>query len=101
MTGAPEPTPDPSDDPLGATIARAYAVLADAQADDGHWRFELEADVTIPAEYVLLRHYLGEPIDEALEAKIATYIRRLQSTVHHGWPLYHGGGFNISATIKA
>ena len=24
---------------------------------DGHWCFELEADCTIPAEYVLMRHY--------------------------------------------
>ena len=101
MTGASEPRPDPSRDQIGAAIAKATAVLAGAQQDDGHWRFELEADVTIPAEYVLLRHYLGEPVDDALEAKIAPYIRRLHSPVHHGWPLYHGGGFNISATIKA
>ncbi len=33
--------------------------------------FELEADCTIPAEYVLLRHYLGEPVNTELEAKIA------------------------------
>ena len=36
---------------------------------DGHWVFELEADCTIPAEYVLLRHYLGEPVDAVLEAQ--------------------------------
>ena len=33
---------------------------------------------TIPAEYVLLRHYLGEPVDAVLEAKIANYLRRVQ-----------------------
>ena len=33
--------------------------------------FELEADSTIPSEYILLRHYLAEPVDSALEAKIA------------------------------
>ena len=32
---------------------------------DGHFVFELEADATIPAEYVLMRHYLGEPVDAA------------------------------------
>ena len=36
--------------------------------------FELEADDTIPAEYILLRHHLGEPVDAVLEAKIANYI---------------------------
>ncbi len=41
--------------------------------------FELEADATIPAEYVLLRHYLAEPVDTELEAKIAVYLRRIQA----------------------
>ena len=62
--------------------------------------FELEADATIPAEYVLLRHYLGEPVDAALEAKIAVYLRRIQGA-HGGWPLFHDGDFDISATVKA
>ncbi len=62
--------------------------------------FELEADATIPAEYVLLRHYLGEPVDAALEAKIAVYLRRIQGA-HGGWPLFHDGDFDMSATVKA
>ena len=62
--------------------------------------FELEADATIPAEYVLLRHYLGETPDDALEAKIAAYLRRIQGA-HDGWPLIHGGDFDMSATVKA
>ena len=47
---------------------RLHGAVADQQAD-GHWVFELEADATIPAEYVLLRHYLGEPVDAELEAQ--------------------------------
>jgi squalene-hopene/tetraprenyl-beta-curcumene cyclase len=62
--------------------------------------FELEADATIPAEYVLLRHYLGEPLDAALEAKIAVYLRRIQGT-HGGWPLFQDGDLDVSATVKA
>ena len=46
--------------------------------------FELEADCTIPAEYVLLRHYLGEPVDAALEAKIANYLRRIRAPMAAG-----------------
>ena len=88
-------------DPLDQTVARAAAALAAAQRPDGHWVFELEADATIPAEYVLLRHYLGEPVDAALEAKIAAYLRRIQSASHGGWPLYHDGGFEVSASVKA
>ena len=36
-----------------------------------------------------------------LETKIGTYLRRRQSPEHDGWPLYHDGSFDISATIKA
>ncbi|MBS0255076.1 MAG: squalene--hopene cyclase, partial [Proteobacteria bacterium] len=91
----------PPRDALEATIGRAASRLLAEQQGDGHWVYELEADATIPSEYVLLRHYLGEPVDAALEAKIGTYLRRRQSAEHDGWPLYHDGGFDISATIKA
>ncbi len=80
-------------------IQSATAALLNMQQPDGHWVFELEADVTIPAEYVLLRHYLGEPVDAGLEAKIAAYIRRVQGA-HGGWPLFHDGDFDMSATVK-
>ncbi|WP_068087336.1 squalene--hopene cyclase [Novosphingobium rosa] len=86
---------------LDEGIARGADRLGHEQQGDGHWVYELEADCTIPSEYILLRHYLGEPDDLALEAKIGTYLRRIQSSVHDGWALYHDGGFDISATIKA
>jgi squalene-hopene/tetraprenyl-beta-curcumene cyclase len=85
---------------LEASIASATRALLDYRQLDGHWIFELEADSTIPAEYVLLRHYLGEPVDAALEAKIANYLRRVQGA-HGGWPLVHDGDFDMSASVKA
>src|SRR5712672_2754716 len=85
---------------LGASIASATSALLEYRRPDGHWVFELEADSTIPAEYVLLRHYLGEPVDAVLEAKIANYLRRVQG-VHGGWPLVHDGDFDMSASVKA
>lgn len=91
-------------DPVAAADAcanRAAAALSSVQRDDGHWVFELEADCTIPAEYILLRHYLGEPRDTGLEAKIGVYLRRIQSTSHDGWSLFHGGAFDASASVKA
>ncbi len=84
---------------LEGAVDEARAWLAAQRQADGHWIFELEADATIPAEYVLLNHYLGE-IDDAREAKLAVYLRRIQGT-HGGWPLYHDGDFNMSATVKA
>src|SRR3954452_16932253 len=85
---------------LEASIASATRALLGSRQPDGHWVFELEADSTIPAEYVLLSHYLGEPADTALEAKIANYLRRVQG-VHGGWPLVHDGDFDMSASVKA
>ena len=90
----------PSLDTLARGIDNATAALLALQRDDGHWVFELEADATIPAEYVLLRHYLGEPVDGELEAKIAAYLRRIQGD-HGGWPLFSDGAFDMSATVKA
>ena len=72
--------------------------LVDEQAEDGHWAFELEADATIPAEYILLNHFLGS-IDDQVEAKLAEYLRRTQGS-HGGWPLYYDGDFNMSASVK-
>src|SRR5690348_11790384 len=85
---------------LEASIDKATSALLGCRQMDGHWVFELEADCTIPAEYVLLRHYLAEPVDTALEAKIANYLRRIQGA-HGGWPLVHDGDFDMSASVKA
>ncbi len=83
----------------GAIRAATDAILAQ-QRPDGHWVYELEADATIPAEYVLLVHYLAETPNLELERKIGVYLRRIQGA-HGGWPLYHEGVFDISATVKA
>ncbi len=92
-------------DAVEAMVQRAGAALLKAQKPDGHWVFELEADATIPAEFILLKHYLGEPEDLDLEARIGRYLRRIQSLegqgAHGGWPLFHGGAFDLSATVKA
>src|SRR6202051_3476001 len=88
------------DDTLTRSIESATQALLAVQRPDGHWVFELEADATIPAEYVLMRHYLGEPVDAELEAKIATYPRRRQGE-HDGWPLVQDGDFDMSASVKA
>src|SRR5580698_6115899 len=89
-----------SSDRLEASIASATQALLGYRQADGHWVFELEADCTIPSEYVLLAHYLAEEPDTALEAKIANYLRRIQGA-HGGWPLVHDGEFDMSASVKA
>ena len=85
---------------LDAGISAATNSLMMFRQSDGHWVFELEADATIPAEYVLLRHYLAEPVDAELERKIGNYLKRIQGE-HGGWPLVHDGAFDMSASVKA
>ena len=85
---------------LETSIDDATRAMLGYQRPDGHWVFELEADGTIPSEYVLLCHYLGEPVDTELEAKVAKYLRRTQGA-HGGWPLVREGDFDMSASVKA
>ncbi len=84
---------------LTQAVTRAAEALAGLQHQDGHWVFELEADATIPAEFVLLQHFLGE-IDTSLERPIIRYLTGIQSA-DGGWPLFHGGKSDVSATVKA
>jgi len=84
---------------LERAIDGARDALIALQAQAGYWLFELEADCTIPAEYIMMMHFLGE-IDAALERKLAVYLRERQDA-SGGWPLYHGGAFNLSCSIKA
>src|ERR1700730_15841881 len=86
-------------DQLDPAISNATRALLDLQRSDGHWAFELEADATTPSEYILLQHYLGE-IDAAEEQRIACYLRAIQGK-HGGWPLFHDGDVDLSATVKA
>ncbi len=84
---------------LDAVIDDAGAHLRGLQRADGHWLFELEADTTISSEYIMLEHFLGL-IDDEIEAKIAAYLRDRQGD-HGGWPLFHDGDLDLSATVKA
>src|ERR1700685_1523692 len=84
---------------LDRSIAAARDALIAVQHAQGYWLFELEADCTISAEYILMMHFLGK-IDASLEAKIAVYLRAHQAE-HGGWPLYNGGDFDLSCTVKA
>src|SRR5579885_1216522 len=82
-----------------AAVRRARSALIAQQHADGHWVYELEADCTIPAEYILMNPFMDE-VDEVLERKIAHFLRDRQAE-HGGWPLYHGGDFDLSCSVKA
>ena len=84
----------------GYTASDAAGHVLALQQADGHIVFELEADSTIPSEYIFLNHFLGDREPE-IESRLAAHIRSLQCERHGGWPLFYDGGFNISASVKA
>ena len=83
---------------LQQAIAAAREALLGLQHADGYWSFELEADCTIPAEYILMMHFMDD-IDEVLQAKLAVFLRAHQAA-HGGWSLYLGGEFDMSCSVK-
>lgn len=84
---------------LEAAIERAQRALLAMQHPDGYWSFELEADCTIPAEYIIMMHFMDE-IDDSLQSKLARYIRSHQNA-DNGWSLYPGGDLDISCSVKS
>lgn len=80
--------------------AESAAGLLALQKPDGHFVFELEADATVPSEYIFLNHFLGA-LEPDLEAELGAYLRSIQSQRHGGWPLFFDGDLNISASVKA
>ena len=80
-------------------VDEARRGLLTMQAPDGHFVFPLEADATIPAECILLEHFLDD-IDGDMQRRLANYLRRTQGS-HGGWSLFQGGDIDLSATVKA
>src|SRR6202789_3512928 len=83
----PHPLRGAPDSPLDRAIVDARDALVAHQHAEGYWLFELEADCTIPAEYIMMMHFLDE-IDVALETKLCRHLRAAQAD-HGGWAPHH------------
>ncbi len=81
-------------------LSRALAALRERQRDDGHWLFDLEADATITAEYIMLEHFVGR-LTPRRQVAMARHLRRKETADGGGWPLFEGGEFDLSASVKA
>jgi squalene-hopene/tetraprenyl-beta-curcumene cyclase len=90
---------DPIARGLDTAITRAVDSLVPLQQDDGHWVFELEADASMPATFILLQHYLGT-IEIDIQQRLASYLRQTQG-VDGGWPLFFGGRLDLSTSVMA
>ena len=92
------------------SIRRAQDYLISQLNLEGFWWAELEANVTLTAEYVMLHKILmhADPQNrlsngrdrEAQIQQMARYLLREQRS-HGGWELYYGDGGEISTTIEA
>ena len=85
---------------LNESVRRTRDRFLNIQSEEGYWVFDLEADATIPSEYILLQRFLGREIEEDLKTRFANYLRNRQLE-SGAWPLYYEGEGNISASIKA
>jgi squalene-hopene/tetraprenyl-beta-curcumene cyclase len=82
-----------------STLRRATDYLLSLQHPDGWWKAELETNVTMDAEDLMLRHYLGIS-DPAVTEPAVRWIRSNQSG-DGTWSTFHAGPPDLSTTIEA
>jgi squalene-hopene/tetraprenyl-beta-curcumene cyclase len=81
------------------TLERARERLLALQDERGWWRGELQTNVTMDAEDMLLREFLG--IRKADETERTAAWIRSQQRADGTWANFHGGPGDISTTIEA
>jgi squalene-hopene/tetraprenyl-beta-curcumene cyclase len=80
-------------------LDRAVDHLYGLQQDDGHWRGLLETNVTMDAEDLMMRQFLGVRTDEDTAAA-ARWIRS-QQRADGSWANFRGGPADPSTTAEA
>jgi squalene-hopene/tetraprenyl-beta-curcumene cyclase len=86
-------------DEVSVAVERAQAHLLSRQDDAGWWKGELRTNVTMDAEDLLLRQFLGILRDAEL-AEAARWIRS-QQRPDGTWANFEGGPGDLSTTIEA
>ncbi len=81
------------------TLEAARDHLLGLQTPDGWWKAELETNVTMDAEDLLLRQFLGIRTDRDT-AEAAVWIRSQQRD-DGTWANFHGGPPDLSTTLEA
>jgi squalene-hopene/tetraprenyl-beta-curcumene cyclase len=98
MTSTTEPA-EPAVRTPAIALERAVAHLKGLQVDGGWWKGELETNVTMDAEDLLLREFLG--IRTATETAEAARWIRSQQRPDGTWATFYGGPGDLSTTIEA
>jgi squalene-hopene/tetraprenyl-beta-curcumene cyclase len=86
-------------DSAAASLERSVAALIAQQHEEGWWKGELETNVTMDAEDLLLRQFLGIRTERETAAA-AKWIRSRQRE-DGTWATYYGGPPDLSTTIEA
>ncbi len=80
-------------------LENARERLLSMQSEEGWWRGELQTNVTMDAEDMLLREFLG--IRRADETERSAAWIRSQQRADGTWANFHGGPGELSTTIEA
>ncbi len=80
-------------------LDQAVRAVRDLQDEAGWWKGELETNVTMDAEDLLLRHFLGVLRPEQA-AGAAKWIRS-QQRADGSWATFYGGPADLSTTLEA
>jgi len=83
----------------GHALDRGVAHLLSLQHARGWWKGELETNVTMDAEDLLMREFLG--IRDAAETGPAANWIRSQQRDDGAWQIFHGGDADLSASVEA
>ncbi|WP_019634144.1 squalene--hopene cyclase [Actinomadura atramentaria] len=80
-------------------LAAARDRLLSLQSPEGWWKGELQTNVTMDAEDLLLREFLG--VRSAHDTREAARWIRSQQRPDGSWATFHGGPADLSTTVEA
>src|SRR5918996_6420053 len=83
----------------GAALERAVVHLQSRQHADGWWKGTLDTNVTMDAEDLLLREFLG--IRGERETRLAANWIRSQQRDDGSWGNFYGADGDLSTTVEA
>jgi squalene-hopene/tetraprenyl-beta-curcumene cyclase len=86
-------------DPVADCLDRAVAHLRGRQHADGWWKGELATNVTMDAEDLMLRHFLGIATART-DQETARWIRSQQND-DGSWSTFPGGPGDLSTTVES
>ena len=84
---------------LDQSIESSQDYLLSVQNSEGYWVDELEANVTISAEYIFFMHFTGR-LDPVKQDKVVNYLLHKQRE-DGSWPLFYGGLCDINSTVES